>query len=90
MRWDVEAGAGRRFPARLSLHSINEPGSLAQIAQVIADHDGNIENISMHRRTPDFTEVTVDLSVFDLKHLTAIVSELRAKPAVNRVDRITG
>ena len=90
VRWDVEAGAGMRFPARLALHSINEPGSLAQIAQVIADHDGNIENVSMHRRTPDFTEVTVDLSVFDLKHLNAIVSELRAKPAVNRVDRMTG
>ncbi|WP_375460134.1 RelA/SpoT family protein [uncultured Enterovirga sp.] len=90
VRWDVEAGAGRRFPARLSLQSINEPGSLAQIAQVIADHDGNIENISMHRRTPDFTQVTVDLSVFDLKHLTAIISELRAKSAVNKVERATG
>ncbi len=90
VRWDVEAGAGRRFPARLALHSINEPGSLAQIAQVIADHNGNIENVSMNRRTPDFTEVTVDLSVFDLKHLTAIISELRARPAVARVERVTG
>jgi GTP pyrophosphokinase len=90
VRWDVEAGSGRRFPARLALQSINEPGSLAQIAQVIADHDGNIENVSMRRRTPDFTEVTVDLSVFDLKHLNAIVSELRAKPAVSKVERVTG
>ena len=39
---------------------------------------------------PDFTQVTVDLSVFDLKHLTAIISELRAKPAVNKVERVTG
>ena len=90
VRWDVEAGAKRRFPARLVLHSVNEPGSLAQIAQVIADHDGNIENVSMARRTEDFTETTVDLSVFDLKHLTAIMSELRAKPAVNKVERVTG
>ncbi|TDR89228.1 RelA/SpoT family protein [Enterovirga rhinocerotis] len=90
VRWDVEAGAGRRFPARLLLHSINEPGSLAQVAQVIADHDGNIENVAMQRSTPDFTQTTVDLSVFDLKHLNAIMSELRAKPAVNKVERITG
>jgi GTP pyrophosphokinase len=90
VRWDVEAGAGRRFPARLVLHSVNEPGSLAQIAQVIADHDGNIENVSMSRRTDDFTQTTVDLSVFDLKHLTAIMQELRAKPAVNKVERVTG
>jgi GTP pyrophosphokinase len=90
VRWDVEVGAKRRFPAKLVLHSINEPGSLAQIAQVIADHDGNIENVAMARRTDDFTETTVDLSVFDLKHLTAIMQELRAKPAVNKVERVTG
>jgi guanosine-3',5'-bis(diphosphate) 3'-pyrophosphohydrolase len=44
----------------------------------------------MNRTTQDFTQVTIDLSVFDLKHLTAIIMELRAKPAVNRVDRVTG
>ena len=27
--------------------SVNEPGSLAQVAQVIAEHDGNIDNIRM-------------------------------------------
>ncbi len=88
VRWDVEPGEGRRFPSRLALQSINEPGSLASIAQVIADHDGNIDNVSMKRRTEDFTEVTIDLTVFDLKHLNAIVSELRAKPAVGKVERV--
>jgi GTP diphosphokinase / guanosine-3',5'-bis(diphosphate) 3'-diphosphatase len=28
------------------LQTVNEPGSLAQVAQVIAEHDGNIDNIS--------------------------------------------
>ena len=88
VRWDVEPGEGRRFPSRLALHSMNEPGSLAQIAQVIADHDGNIDSVSMQRRTQDFTEMTIDLTVFDLKHLNAIVSELRAKPTVSRVERV--
>ena len=88
VRWDVDPEAGTRFPARVALQSVNEPGSLAQIAQVIADHDGNIENVSMHRPTQDFTEVTIDLSVFDLKHLTAIVTELRAKPNVSRAERV--
>ena len=90
VRWDVEAGSTERFPARLALQSINEPGVLAQIAQVIADHDGNIDNVSMKRRTADFTDIGIDLSVWDLQHLTAIVAELRGKRAVSRVDRITG
>jgi guanosine-3',5'-bis(diphosphate) 3'-pyrophosphohydrolase len=90
VRWDLESGAAQRFPARIKLQSINEPGSLAQITQVIADHDGNIDNVSMKRRTQDFTDVTIDLTVWDLKHLNAIIAELRAKRVVSRVDRVTG
>jgi GTP pyrophosphokinase len=90
VRWDIDPQAPQRFPARLALQSINEPGTLAQIAQVIADHDGNIDNVSMKRRTQDFTDTTIDLSVWDLAHLNAIVAELRAKRVVSRVNRVTG
>ncbi len=90
VRWDVDGRAPQRFPARLALQAINEPVSLAQITQVIADHDGNIDNISMKRRTQDFTDMIIDLTVWDLKHLNAIISELRAKRVVSRVDRVTG
>jgi GTP pyrophosphokinase len=90
VRWDTEASGIERFPARLSLQSINEPGVFAQIAQVIADHDGNIDNISMKRRTQDFTDITLDLSVWDLQHLTAIIAELRSKRPVSSVQRVNG
>jgi GTP diphosphokinase / guanosine-3',5'-bis(diphosphate) 3'-diphosphatase len=90
VRWDTEALGGERFPARLALKSINEPGVFAQIAQVIADHDGNIDNISMKRRTQDFTDITIDLSVWDLPHLNAIIAELRGKRPVNSVERVNG
>lgn len=90
VRWDIDADAPQRFPARLALESINEPGTLAQIAQVVADHDGNIDNVSMIRRTHDFTDMVLDLTVWDLKHLNAIVGELRARDVVSRVERVTG
>jgi GTP diphosphokinase / guanosine-3',5'-bis(diphosphate) 3'-diphosphatase len=90
VRWDTEATGSERFPARLALKSINEPGVFAQIAQVIADHDGNIDNISMKRRTQDFTDITIDLSVWDLQHLNAIIAELRGKRPVNSVERVNG
>jgi GTP diphosphokinase / guanosine-3',5'-bis(diphosphate) 3'-diphosphatase len=90
VRWDLEHNDQQRFPARIKLQSINEPGSLAQITQVIADHDGNIDNVAMKRRTQDFTDITIDLTVWDLKHLNAIIAELRAKRVVSRVDRVTG
>ena len=47
--------------------------------QVIAEHDGNIDNIRMERKSPDFTNVTIDLEVYDLKYLTSIIAQLRAQ-----------
>ena len=90
VRWDVDDKVPQRFPAQLAVHSVNEPGTLAQIAQVIAEHDGNIDNIHMSRQSPDFTEVTIDLEVYDLKHLTSIISQLRAKKVIAAADRVNG
>jgi len=90
MRWDVEETSPQRFPARIRVENVNEPGALAQIATVIAEHDGNIDNISMQRRSPDFTETTIDLEVYDLKHLSGIIAQLRAKAVVARVERVNG
>jgi len=90
VRWDADETTPRRFPARVTVQTANEPGSLAQIAQVIAEHDGNIDNIRMTRRAPDFTDVLIDLEVYDLKHLTAILAQLRAKPMVAKAERVNG
>jgi guanosine-3',5'-bis(diphosphate) 3'-pyrophosphohydrolase len=90
VRWDVDDKAPQRFPAQLAVHSVNEPGTLAQIAQVIAEHDGNIDNIRMVRQSPDFTELTIDLAVYNLKHLTSIISQLRAKKVVANAERVNG
>ena len=72
------------------MQSVNEPGSLAQVCQVIADHDGNIDNLRMSRNAPDYSLLTIDLEVYDLKHLTAIISQLRAKTVVAKADRVVG
>ncbi|HET7681901.1 MAG TPA: bifunctional (p)ppGpp synthetase/guanosine-3',5'-bis(diphosphate) 3'-pyrophosphohydrolase [Xanthobacteraceae bacterium] len=90
VQWDMDAESPQRFPARLQVQSLNEPGTLAQITQIIADHDGNIDNVHMTRRSPDFTELTIDLEVYDLKHLTSIIGQLRAKPVVAKVVRVNG
>ena len=91
VRWDVdEGGMPQRFPARLALQSVNEPGTLAQVAQVIAEHDGNIDNVRMVRRAKDFTEIQIELEVWDLDHLTQIVGGLKGKAVVSNVERMFG
>jgi (p)ppGpp synthase/HD superfamily hydrolase len=88
LRWDVEDATPQRFPARVALQTVNEPGTLAQVAQVIAEHDGNIDNIRMTRQSPDFTSLLIDLEVYDLKHLTSIIAQLRAKNVVANAERV--
>ena len=90
VRWDVGPDRQERFPARIRVSAVNEPGSLAAIAEVIGASDGNIDNLRMVERSRDFTEMEIDLEVWDLKHLNRIVSELRAKPVVSNAYRLNG
>jgi GTP pyrophosphokinase len=90
VQWDVDEGATQRFPARITVTASNSPGTLAQIAQVIGEHGGNIDNIRMGSRSPDFTEMLIDVEVYDLKHLNTIIAQLRAKPVVSDAARVNG
>ncbi len=85
--WDVDPDSPERFPAKLTVTAINEPGSLAQIAQVIGESDGNIDNLRMVRRASDFTDMMIEVEVWDLEHLNRIVAGLRSKPVVSTVER---
>ena len=64
-----------------------DTGSLAQVASVIGEADGNIDNIKMTNRVPDYTEMVIDLEVWDLKHLNEIIAGLRAKDMVSSAAR---
>ena len=78
VRWDVEEDRRQRFSARIEVTAINEPGTLVQVAQVIADNDGNISNIAITRSAPDFSVIVIDVEVADVKHLNRLISQLRA------------
>jgi GTP diphosphokinase / guanosine-3',5'-bis(diphosphate) 3'-diphosphatase len=90
VRWDLDQAKRSRFPAQIALSVINEPGALAEIARVIGDSDANIDNIAMTAKSPDFRGMTIDLEVWDLKHLSEVIAELKAKPIVSHVARLNG
>ncbi len=87
VRWDVEEVKNERFPARIEVTAINEPGTLAQIAQVIADNGANISNLKITKAAPDFSVMVIDVEVFDVKHLTRLITQLRGKPVVSSAVR---
>ena len=90
VRWDIDEAHPHRFPAQLHVTVINEPGVLAQVASVIGESDGNIDAISITGKTADFREMDIDVEVWDLRHLNAIISQLRAKPVIHAVTRVNG
>jgi GTP pyrophosphokinase len=89
VRWDV-ADPQERFPAKIIVAAINEPGSLGSVASVIGEPGGNIDDVTFIKKSPDFREMIFDIQVFDLKNLTDIISRLRALPIVHKAERVIG
>lgn len=87
--WD-EAGDHQVHVGRVQLTVLNEPGSLGSLTTVIAKNHGNISNLKITNRAPQFFEMMIDVEVRDVTHLTNIIAALRATPAVNTADRARG
>ncbi len=88
VRWDIDENEHKRFPARIDVGILNEPGSLALITQVIASRNSNIERLEMKHGANDFVDVEIDLEVHDLKILNQIISELGQSALVSNVVRV--
>jgi GTP diphosphokinase / guanosine-3',5'-bis(diphosphate) 3'-diphosphatase len=86
------AEEGQRFPARIKMSLINEVGALAQVTQAIGDKGGNIDGLNLQAKEGirDFFELEILLEVFDVRHLNEIMTEIKNKPSVSQVSRVTG
>lgn len=84
--WDVE-NIEQRYVGRLRATVAHESGALAVISNTIAQEAGNISNLKITNRSPDFFEILLDIEVDDIKHLNGIMASLRSKPVVQSVDR---
>jgi len=90
VRWEADEAKPARFPVRIEVTAINEPGTLALVAQSMADNDANITDVRMVTTAPDFYVMNFDLEVFDVKHLNRLLAQLRALPVVSSVTRFNG
>jgi guanosine-3',5'-bis(diphosphate) 3'-pyrophosphohydrolase len=90
VRWDMDALDQERFPARLGVTALNEPGSLADVARLIGDDEANISNLKIVKSAPDFSEMVIDVEVRDLKHLNQLIAGLRRLRVVSSANRMNG
>ena len=89
MAWDLGSHLEDHI-GRLHVVIANEPGSLGSISTIIGKNQGNISNLKITNRSPDFFEMLIDVQVTDLKHLTNIIAALRATPVITSVERARG
>lgn len=88
VRWDLDEANNTRFMARIQINALNEPGTLAEIAQSIATSDINIRTLSMGQVAADFSEFQLDLEVWDLRQLNHLITQIRELPSVSTVKRV--
>jgi len=85
--WDLDQPAQQKHVGRITVLTANQPGALSTLTTIIAKHDGNIVNLKIVNRTPEFFEMLIDLEVRDLAHLSDIIAALRASPQISAVER---
>ncbi len=88
--WSDEKDKADHLIGRLDVVVINTPNSFGSMTTIIGKNNGNITNIKVTHRTPEFFDLLLDVEVRDLSHLTNIIAALRASGAVNSVERTKG
>jgi GTP pyrophosphokinase len=90
VRWDLDAATKTLYPTQILVTTLNEPGALGVVATTIGENGANIDNLQFKPSGSDFREVRFDLQVFDIQHLNTIIAQLRDKPVVAKVERLSG
>lgn len=89
VRWDLDEANKSRFPAKLAVNTINEPGTLATVAKTIGALDINIRTLAMgSNRADDFSELSMEVEVWDLRQLNQLLSQLKELDCVANLKRI--
>ncbi len=86
--WDTPEDESGTFVSRFNIRASNEVGALGAISTLIADYDGNINNMNLAQRDVDFYDMVVDVDVRDLKHATRIINALKGLSVVNAIGRV--
>ena len=85
--WAGDGAQLDRFIGRIRIVLANEPGALGTLSTVIGRDGGNISNLRVIDRSPDFFELLIDVEVSDANNMSDIVAALRATSAVRDVER---
>lgn len=85
--WGKESGE-KAYIGRVKVTLVHEAGALGALANIIANEHGNINNLKIAERSPEFFVMVVDVVVKGDKHLSSIITSLRADKRIHSVSRL--
>ncbi|WP_245943835.1 RelA/SpoT family protein [Acuticoccus kandeliae] len=88
LSWDPRGARDTLFPVPVKLVAANACGALAEIAGIIAAEGGNIDELTMTQKTPQFRDMNLHIEVRDRNHLTRILDRLKSLSTVAEAERI--
>ena len=87
LSWQAHDDNTEIYIGRVDIMLKHVSGSLASVLALVAQDDGNVSNIKFTERSVDIFRIELDLEVRDVKHLTDVMSALRASKFVNSIER---
>ena len=87
LSWNLEVTAENKHLGRITAVIAHQPEAMGNLCTVIGMNHATINNLKITQKWPDHYEIMLDIEVRDLRHLTHIITALRANPAVHSVER---
>ena len=87
LSWQNPENSSSIYVARVDMALKHVSGALASVLSLIAQDHGNVTNIKFNERSVDVFRIELDLEVRDVKHLTDVITALRASNYVNSIER---
>lgn len=87
LSWQHPENSTAIYLGRVVMTLKHVSGALASVLSLIAKDQGNVTNIKFIERSVDVFRIELDLEVRDVKHLTDVITALRASKYVNSIDR---
>lgn len=75
------------FQVLIDVEAKNEPGVLATISNIIAEHNSNINSLTVEQELRHTAKMLFTIEVTDRKHLANIMRQLHAEPSVIKLTR---
>lgn len=75
------------FQVLIEVETKNVPGVLATVSNIIAEHNSNINNLTVDQELRHTAKMLFIIEVTDRKHLADIIRQLHAEPSVIKLTR---